>query len=556
MSVFFSDIRLFCFRTLGLRDRYIFTRANSLRLRYTVTAVCVAATLSTSVYLKYRQTFFPYAVERFVSAESSQGMHFAASEGVVRQQLEYVPPERSIYPSHAEEDPEEGVFAYAEVEPASGGVETYEEESAFTGYDTTLEGEDVLSDPAIDEAQDNIAQAAQQDVFETVATPVEPTPVEPTPVLKTYKVESGDTVSELFERAGLDRKQAFMAVEALSKHYDPKHMKPGQKVKLHLKDSQPVENILENIEKLVVEISPVKFVELTPREDLEGFDTDLVTKALAPKVYAAKATINSSLYASAANAGISSSVISEVIRLYSWSVDFQRDIRKGDKLEVLYEKLETADQSYSKQGDVLYAKLTLGGKDYPLYRFETKDKRIDYFDTDGVSIRKTLMRTPVDGARLSSGFGMRRHPVLGYNKMHKGLDFAAPTGTPIFAAGDGVIEKASRNGGYGNYVRIRHNGELKTAYAHLHRFAKGISKGKRVKQGDVIGYIGTTGRSTGPHLHYEVHQNGKQVNPHGLNLPTGEKLDKNQLRDLRRSIREFDSQYAALINEFRVAKRL
>ena len=173
---------------------------------------------------------------------------------------------------------------------------------------------------------------------------------------------------------------------------------------------------------------------------------------------------------------------------------------------------------------MLFAALTLSGQRRELTRFTPSSGKTDYFDQKGRSVRKTLMRTPIDGARLSSGFGMRRHPILGYSRMHRGVDFAAPKGTPIYAAGDGVVERAGRNGGYGKYIRLRHNGSYKTAYAHLSGYAKGVKRGRRVRQGQIIGYVGSTGQSTGPHLHYEVMVNGKQVNPRKIKLPSGEKL--------------------------------
>jgi len=169
----------------------------------------------------------------------------------------------------------------------------------------------------------------------------------------------------------------------------------------------------------------------------------------------------------------------------------------------------------------------------------------DYFDPKGQSVRKALLRTPIDGARISSGYGKRRHPILGYNKMHRGVDFSAPRGTPVYAAGKGVVEYASRNGAYGKYIRIRHGGEFKTAYAHLKGYAKGIARGKRVKQGQVIGYVGSTGRSTGPHLHYEVLRNGKQTNPRNMKLPAGPKLAGQSLESFQAARVEIDRMRAA-----------
>ena len=208
-----------------------------------------------------------------------------------------------------------------------------------------------------------------------------------------------------------------------------------------------------------------------------------------------------------------------LIRMFSWDVDFQRDIRHGDHFETLYEEVTLEKDESQVKGELVYAGLTLRGKLIDAYLFSPDGGLKTYYDSEGRSLRKFLLRTPIDGARLSSHFGKRRHPVLGYTKMHKGTDFAAPRGTPIYAGGSGRIDKAERFGGYGNYVRIRHSDAWSTAYAHMHNFAKGIRPGVRVRQGQIIGYVGSTGRSTGNHLHYEVLQNGTQVNPMTMKQP-------------------------------------
>src|SRR5690606_35971927 len=235
----------------------------------------------------------------------------------------------------------------------------------------------------------------------------------------------------------------------------------------------------------------------------------------------------------ATRAGGPASVVQDMIRIYSFSVDFQRDLQEGDKFEVLYTaKVDDNGKVYSA-GDMTYARLTLSGKEYPIYRYEDATGHVDYYRPDGTSNRRGLIKTPINGARMSSGFGMRRHPVLGYSKMHKGVDFAAPTGTPIYAAGDAVVLKAGWFSSYGNYIRLSHSGALGTAYGHLSRIAKGIRPGVRVKQGQVIGYVGTTGRSTGPHLHYEVLISGKQVNPNSVKVPTAAQLAGKELHKFK-----------------------
>ena len=214
----------------------------------------------------------------------------------------------------------------------------------------------------------------------------------------------------------------------------------------------------------------------------------------------------------------------EMIRIYSWDIDFQRSIRSGDQFEIMYEGNVTPSGGLTRYGNLLFANLKLGKSNYPLYLFKANDGSTDYFDQNGHSAQKSLMRTPINGARLSSGFGNRRHPILGFNKMHRGVDFAAPSGTPILAAGSGTIVFRSRNGSYGNYIRIRHNSKYSTAYAHLRNFNSNFKKGSRVRQGDVIGYVGTTGRSTGAHLHYEILRRGRQTNPMKVKMPSGKLL--------------------------------
>ena len=377
-----------------------------------------------------------------------------------------------------------------------------------------------------------------------------PPPEKPLPRERIIKLGTGDTVAGILQEAGVSGVDAYHAVKALSDHYDPRKVKPGQVIELRF---DPNEDDILALAEVKMKIDPITEVTVI-KEGKEDFKAALEEKEIMPRSHAGRAKIETSLYGSALKAGIPAPIIAEIIRVYSWNIDFQRDIRHGDKLEVLYNAYETEDGDIARYGDILYASLSVGGRDIPIYRFKTDDGSTDYFEEDGRSIRKTLMKTPIDGARLSSGFGMRKHPVLGYNKMHKGIDFAASTGTPIYAAGDGSVEIARRNGGYGNYVRIRHNSSLKTAYAHLHKFAKNVRAGKHVKQGQVIGYVGTTGRSTGAHLHYEVLLDGRQVNPKRVDLPTGEKLRGKNMRRFKGLMASLKKQYVALGASLKVAR--
>jgi len=359
---------------------------------------------------------------------------------------------------------------------------------------------------------------------------MEPTPSPATlaPIQRLVEVDEGDTLFDILAAAGIDRNDAQSAVEALSDVFQPRDLMPGQQISLTLeKPSLPSEGSV-NLASLSLQPSVEREVTLTRGLD-GGFDVEALEKPLTTLTVRASAAIDSSLYEAGQHGGVPTSIMSDVIRAFSYDVDFQRDIQPGDSYEVVYERLEDEAGNLARTGEVLYAALTLGGKAIELYRFETPDGPADFYTSKGENLRKALLRTPVDGAKLTSGFGMRKHPLLGYNKMHKGVDFGAPTGTPIYAAGDGVIVEIGRKGAYGNYIRIRHNNEYSTAYAHASRFIKGLKKGAHVQQGEVIAYVGATGRVTGAHLHYEILRNGVQVNPAKVKFPVGEKLQGKNL---------------------------
>ena len=232
-----------------------------------------------------------------------------------------------------------------------------------------------------------------------------------------------------------------------------------------------------------------------------------------------------------------------MIRLYSFDIDFQRDIRKNTIFEVSYESLHNSERGESQYGDIQYINLKILNQDLEYFIFKTDEGFFDYFNREGKNIKKSILKTPINGARLSSNFGMRKHPISGFNKLHKGVDFAAPKGTPVYAGGSGVIVFIGKNGGYGNYIKIRHNNEYKTAYAHLSKFKKGISKGSRVVQGETIAYVGSTGNSTGPHLHYEIIYQNKQINPMKLKLPSGKILKGKELQRFDLKIKDVYAQY-------------
>ena len=265
-----------------------------------------------------------------------------------------------------------------------------------------------------------------------------------------------------------------------------------------------------------------------------------------------KGTIENNLYISALKAGMHENTLLEMINLVGFSVDFQREIRNGDTFEVLFtKKIDILNNSLIKTKPITFVSLNLSGKELNFFNYVDEHGLPQYYDEKGKSSKRTLMKTPINGARLSSRYGNRKHPILGYTKMHRGLDFAAPTGTPVFAAGDGVIEKVGWNGSYGKYIRIRHTGTYKTAYAHLSGYSKNIKVGKRVLQGKTIGYVGSTGRSTGPHLHYEVIKNNKKVNPMKIKLPTGKNISASNLQNYKDHIADIIKLKVSLKNTFK-----
>ncbi len=292
----------------------------------------------------------------------------------------------------------------------------------------------------------------------------------------------------------------------------------GRKLNLIIKKLEDGSNTLVN---LVYPLSSTISIDI--RKSQNSFIINENILQLYKKEVVVKNTIKNNLYSAAIDAGIEPNIIIEFARIFGFEVDFQRDIRKGDWFEILYEKFEDDNNKVRDTGKIIYASMFVNGEEINLYNFKY-NKMEDHYDINGKSITKSLMKTPINGARLSSSFGMRKHPILGYNKMHRGTDFAAPSGTPIMASGSGTVTRARWCGGGGNCVKIKHNSTYETIYAHMKAFAKGIREGKKVKQGQIIGYVGSTGLSTGPHLHYEVVVNGKKVNSQKLKLPSGKIL--------------------------------
>jgi murein DD-endopeptidase MepM/ murein hydrolase activator NlpD len=336
------------------------------------------------------------------------------------------------------------------------------------------------------------------------------------------RVGGGETLAGLLLRAGASPSAANAAIASLNDVYNPRRIRPGQPISLFFQRSGEDQADLTG---LAFRSDPGVSV-LANRTSTGGFTAREVLMPVTFENAHIAAQVETSLYASALALGATSREIEALADAFSYDVDFQRDVRAGDKFELIFERYYDDEGNTVRTGDLLFVALESRRGPRAFYWFIAPgDSRADWYDAEGKSARRFLMRTPINGARLSSGYGMRRHPILGYSRMHRGTDFAAPTGTPILAAGDGVIVRAGPFSSFGNYVRIRHGDGYETAYAHLSRFARGLRSGARVRQGQVIGYVGTTGRSTGPHLHYEVMRRGQQVNPMTLRVANGRNLE-------------------------------
>ncbi|HWY62622.1 MAG TPA: M23 family metallopeptidase [Rhizomicrobium sp.] len=414
----------------------------------------------------------------------------------------------------------------------------------------------------------------------------------PTPGIETRTVtlDRGDTLAGAMEDAGVSASDANGAIAALGRDFNPRGLKTGMSfdityevapvinatgqpaaaktviVKINGKPvvvpveedsgagatpgaSQPIARLLS------LHFSPSIEQDITVTRDMSGsFSAQNVQKVLEVHHHRAGATIDSSLYLAGMQAGIPADIVIEMIRMFSYKVDFQRDLQPGDSFEVYYDYFYTKDGQPAKTGNISYARMRLGGKDVTLYRYASAgDDAAEYFDAKGQSAKGMLMKTPVDGARISSGFGSRFHPILGYTRMHKGVDFAVPTGTPVMAAGAGTISFMGWANGYGNFVVINHSNGYATAYGHLSRFAAGLRSGSHLSQGTVFAFSGMTGLATGPHLHYEIRVNGAQVNPLRVKIADGRLLTGKELRDFLGLRLKMDETLAAMPLETKVA---
>ncbi len=356
---------------------------------------------------------------------------------------------------------------------------------------------------------------------------------------KELKLGRRDTLSSLLIENQVPRQLTARALHKLQRKYNVRQLRPGQEVVVSFKYEEPNQAKLDSIffygpDDKKVEIN---------RTGAKDFEVHIGKRTLQTETVAITGVIDDSLYMSAKKANLPVALVPSFANLFAWELDFTRDIRPGASFKVIYERILDEKGQFLRSGNILAAELTTRGKTYDAYR-TVENGWAEYFSSKGYNKKRTLLRTPLEFTRISSHYNLkRRHPVLGYTRAHKGTDFAAPTGTPIKAAGDGVIEKASWYGGYGRYIRIKHDKKFKTAYAHLSRYARGIKAGKKVKQGQTIGYVGTSGRSTGPHLHYEVLVYGKQVNAMRVKLPTGGRVKKKGLKQFNAMVAKYQKMW-------------
>jgi len=358
-------------------------------------------------------------------------------------------------------------------------------------------------------------------------------------VEKKIEILQGDTFVSILENLNFKQKKIYEIISKIEETYDLKKIKTGEIISVFENNFAEIKKIefFKNNETIISvnldkEIN-LNIIELTKNSFIES------------KEY----TISESLFSDGIKNDVSSDILVKIIRLFSFDLDFQRDIRVDTVVSISYEFDEIVETGRLEYNDIKYASIIIDGKQLEYFKFITDDGYVDYFNREGKNVKKSILKTPLDGARISSNFGMRKHPISGFNKMHKGVDFAAPTGTPIYAGGNGIVEYVGKNGGYGKYIRIRHNNGYKTAYAHLSNYKKGISKGVRVNQGEVIGYVGSTGNSTGPHLHYEIIYQNKHINPLKLKLPSGKILEGKELEKFKEEYKIIYADHLSMLYE-------
>ena len=354
------------------------------------------------------------------------------------------------------------------------------------------------------------------------------------------EVKQNQTFSRIVRKYLPSDQLVFNIVNEIEKTFDLRKLKSGINIYFYQ------DKISKKLTKIIIPIENDINLDIFISENVTVEKRYLKTKL---ESHSKEYLITNSLYSDGIKNDISIEILTKLIRLYSFDLDFQRDIRKNTKVSISYDSKNIDDRDKQYFADINYALIEIEKNKLEYFKFKTDEGFIDYFNNKGENVKKSILKTPIDGAKLSSTFGLRKHPILGYNKMHRGVDFAALINTPVFAGGNGRIEFVGKNGGYGNYIRIRHNNEYKTAYAHLSRFKKGISTGMRINQGDVIGYVGSTGKSTGPHLHYEIIYQNQQINPLSLNLPAGKKLKGKELERFNSEMKTIYANHLNLLYE-------
>ena len=370
----------------------------------------------------------------------------------------------------------------------------------------------------------NIKEASKEEVFYKITE---------------IEVKQGQTFSSILNNYNFLDRKIFEINTELSKFFDLRKLKVNQKIIFY-------EDINNEVKKIEIVVDLETILEISLNNEVKIKKTKLRKISFEESK---EFVILNSLYSDGIKNNLSPDILIKLIKLFSFDLDFQRDIKVNTLVSVSYGVSEIVKNNKIEYNDINYALISINGKKLEYFKFLTDDGYTDYFNRDGKNVKKSILKTPLDGARISSNFGMRKHPISGYNKMHKGVDFAAPTGTPIYAGGNGIVEFIGNNGGYGKYIRIRHNNEYKTAYAHLSRYEKGISKGVRVNQGETIGYVGSTGNSTGPHLHYEILYQNKHINPLKLKLPSGKILTGKELQRFKNEYKKIYANHLNLLYE-------
>ncbi|MBQ8784551.1 MAG: peptidoglycan DD-metalloendopeptidase family protein [Alphaproteobacteria bacterium] len=419
---------------------------------------------------------------------------FAIGLAIILVMFNYTPVEASISPEKTIE------------QIKNEAIENFEEETVLSDNDTNLD--------AVEEAKN----------------------------IQIVEIKSGDTLLKMLTGLGLDYNEANNIFLATKKVFDPRDLRVGQKFEIELSEDG------KSVISMRSTLRTSEHLQLSQNEEGK-YSAQIIKDELTLELQSAKGKINGTLSIAMNNNGVPKSIVADFINIYSYSIDFRRDVKKGDSYEIIYENYITPEGKIAKYGNIIYAVLNLGKSKIELYRFKDSNGNVDYYDAKGLALKKTLSRRPMQyqSGRISSYFGRRRHPIYKDIRVHWGIDYPAPKGSHIYAAGDGVIQVAQYRSGYGNYIKIRHNSEYSTAYGHMNGFAKGMKPGTRVKQGQIIGYVGSTGRSTGPHLHYEVIKNGKRVNPLTIKASASENLRGQKLAKFKKEVAKINSTYEKML---------